>query len=191
MQAEWEIGVSGPNMQSPLIAPMSKPYPVPPLPLKSSGALVQKAAEKLNLVVTPNVAAIITEPYNGRSGCIHCGMCSGYGCQVKARSSSAVSLLPIAVATDLNPGSSPVHSLLAAMNMASVLFGLTPEETLRGVTVNAARALGLNDRGVLAPGLRADIALWEVERPGDLSYPLGLNPLKALMRGGEMVRGAS
>jgi len=99
--------------------------------------------------------------------------------------------VPIAVATDLNPGSSPVHSLLAAMNMASVLFGLTPEETLRGVTVNAARALGLNDRGVLAPGLRADIALWEVERPGDLSYPLGLNPLKALMRGGEMVRGAS
>ena len=99
VQAEWEIGVSGPNIQSPLIAPMSKPYPVPPLPLKSSGALVQKAADKLGLVVTPNVAAIITEPYNGRSGCIHCGMCSGYGCQVKARSSSAVSLLPIAVAT--------------------------------------------------------------------------------------------
>ena len=98
-QAEWEIGISGPNISSPLIAPMSRPYPCRPLPLKSSGALMQKAAEKLNLVVTPNVAAIITTPLNGRSGCINCGMCSGYGCQVKARSSSAVALLPYAVAT--------------------------------------------------------------------------------------------
>jgi choline dehydrogenase-like flavoprotein len=103
-QAEWEIGISGPGVADrtgagSLIAPMSKPYPCRPLPLKSSGALIQKAAAKLNLTVTPNVAAIITEPYNGRSGCINCGACSGYGCQVKARSSSAVSLLPIAVAT--------------------------------------------------------------------------------------------
>src|SRR5258708_29925026 len=98
-QAEWEIGISGPNLKTPLIAPMSKPYPCRPLPLKSSGALIQKAAAKLNLTVTPNVAAIITEPYNGRSGCINCGACSGYGCQVKARSSSAVPPLPLAVAT--------------------------------------------------------------------------------------------
>ncbi len=103
-QAEWEIGISGPSHDvltkaGSLIAPMSKPYPVKPQPLKSSGALMMKAAEKLNLTVTPNVAAIITEPYNGRSGCINCGACSGYGCQVKARSSSAVALLPVAVAT--------------------------------------------------------------------------------------------
>jgi choline dehydrogenase-like flavoprotein len=98
-QAEWEIGISGPNLKTPLIASMSRPYPCAPLPLKSSGFLMQKAAAKLNLTVTPNVAAIITVPYNGRSACINCGMCSGYGCQVKARSSSAVSLLPIAVAT--------------------------------------------------------------------------------------------
>ncbi|HJR56041.1 MAG TPA: GMC family oxidoreductase [Rhizomicrobium sp.] len=98
-QAEWEIGVSGPNLNTPLIAPMSKPYPCEPLPLKSSGALLQRAAAKLNLTVTPNVAAIITTPLNGRSGCINCGMCSGYGCQVQARSSSAVALLPNAVAT--------------------------------------------------------------------------------------------
>lgn len=98
-QAEWEIGISGPNIHSPLIAPMSKPYPLRPQPLKSSGALLQNAAAKLNLTVTPNVAAIITEPYNGRAACINCGMCSGFGCQVKARSSSAVALLPIAVAT--------------------------------------------------------------------------------------------
>ena len=98
--------------------------------------------------------------------------------------------VPIAIATDLNPGSSPVHSLLATMNMACVLFGLTPEEALLGVTANAARALGLSDRGQIAPGMKADLALWDVERPGDLAYPLGLNPLAAVIRDGQTVRGS-
>ena len=97
--------------------------------------------------------------------------------------------VPIAIATDLNPGSSPVHSLLATMNMACVLFGLTPEEALLGVTANAARALGLNDRGVIAPGMKADLALWDAERPGDLAYPLGFNPLAGVIRNGQLVRG--
>jgi imidazolonepropionase len=97
--------------------------------------------------------------------------------------------VPIAIATDLNPGSSPVHSILTTMNMACVLFGLTPEEALMGVTANAALALGLKDRGVLAPGMKADIALWNTERPGDLAYPLGFNPLAAVIHNGEIVRG--
>ena len=97
--------------------------------------------------------------------------------------------VPIAIATDLNPGSSPVHSLLATMNMACVLFGLTPEEALLGVTANAARALGLKDRGTIAVGQKADLALWDVQRPGDLSYPLGFNPLSAVIRNGEVIRG--
>jgi len=97
--------------------------------------------------------------------------------------------LPVAVATDLNPGTSPVHSILTAMNMACVLFGLTPEEALRGVTDNAAKALGLYDRGLLTPGMRADIALWNTARPGDLAYPLGFNPLAAVIHHGELVRG--
>ena len=96
----------------------------------------------------------------------------------------------IAIATDLNPGSSPVHSLLATMNMACILFGLTPEEALLGVTAHAAIALGLKDRGRIAEGLRADLVLWDVERPGDLSYPLGFNPLAAVIRNGEIVRGS-
>jgi imidazolonepropionase len=95
--------------------------------------------------------------------------------------------VPMAVATDLNPGSSPVHSLLAAMNMACVLFGLTPEEALRGATVNAARALGLADRGRLAPGLRADFALWNAQSPAELAYPLGFNPCTEVFRGGTSV----
>jgi imidazolonepropionase len=98
--------------------------------------------------------------------------------------------VPIALATDLNPGSSPVHSLLATMNMGCVLFGLTPLEALRGVTVNAARALGLKDRGMIAPGLKADLVLWDVERPGDLAYPLGLNRCAAVIRNGFVVRGS-
>jgi imidazolonepropionase len=95
--------------------------------------------------------------------------------------------VPIAVATDLNPGSSPVHSLLAAMNMACVLFGLTAEEALRGVTDHAARALGLADRGRIVAGARADLVVWDVAAPGHLAYPLGDNPCHRIVRGGRLV----
>ena len=97
----------------------------------------------------------------------------------------------IAIATDLNPGSSPVHSLLSTMNMACVLFGLTPEEALLGVTANAAKALGLGDRGQIKTGLRADLAFWDVERPGDLAYPLGFNPIAAIMQNGNFTKAFS
>ncbi|QPC43183.1 imidazolonepropionase [Kaustia mangrovi] len=97
--------------------------------------------------------------------------------------------VPIAVATDLNPGTSPVHSLLAAMNMACVLFRLTPEEALKGVTGNAARALRLADRGAIARGMHADLCLWDVETPAALAYPLGFNPLAAVLKDGAVVRG--
>ncbi|MCY1127384.1 imidazolonepropionase [Frigidibacter sp. RF13] len=85
--------------------------------------------------------------------------------------------VPMAVATDMNPGSSPMTSLLLAMNMACTLFRLTPEEALRGATQHAARALGLTDRGTLAPGLRADLAIWNADHPAELAYRMGFNPL--------------
>jgi imidazolonepropionase len=97
--------------------------------------------------------------------------------------------VPIAVASDLNPGSSPVHSLLTTMNMASVLFGLTPEESLTGATRVAALALGLHDRGQIARGLRADLAIWNTGAPVDLVYPIGRNTLQATLFGGKCVRG--
>lgn len=83
----------------------------------------------------------------------------------------------MALGTDWNPGSSPLGSLLLAMNMACTLFRLTPAEALAGTTRNAARALGLTDRGVIAPGMSADLAIWDVETPAQLSYGIGINPL--------------
>ena len=91
----------------------------------------------------------------------------------------------MAVSTDCNPGSSPLTSLLLTMNMSATLFRLTPEECLRGVTVNAAKALGLSDTGVLATGMRADLALWNVQHPNELTYRIGFNPLQQRYFGGE------
>lgn len=93
----------------------------------------------------------------------------------------------IALATDSNPGTSPLTSLLLTMNMGATLFRLTPAECLRGVTINAARALGLADRGVIATGARADLAIWNVRHPAELSYRIGFNPLYARMFGGRDV----
>lgn len=81
--------------------------------------------------------------------------------------------VPMAVATDLNPGTSPLRSLRLAMSMACTLFRLTPEEALRGATVNAAHALGMDDRGTLEPGKRADLAVWRIEQPAELAYWIG------------------
>ncbi|MDH3660758.1 MAG: imidazolonepropionase, partial [Alphaproteobacteria bacterium] len=92
--------------------------------------------------------------------------------------------VPIALASDCNPGSSPLTSLLLAMNMGCTLFRLTPEEALLGVTRNAAKALGLTDCGVIRTGLRADLAIWDVEHPAELAYRIGLNPLHARVFGG-------
>ena len=85
--------------------------------------------------------------------------------------------VPMALATDINPGSSPLNSLLLALNMGCTLFRMTPEEALRGVTVNAARALGLLDVGTIAAGQRADLAVWDVKHPAELAYRIGFNPL--------------
>lgn len=93
--------------------------------------------------------------------------------------------VPMAVATDSNPGTSPLTSILLAVNMGCVLFGLTPEEALAGATRNAARALGLaTDRGRIAVGRRADLAIWQVSKPAELAYRIGFNPLLRRIYGG-------
>ena len=95
--------------------------------------------------------------------------------------------VPMAVASDVNPGTSPVLSLRHAMNMACTLFRMTPEEALRGATVNGARALGLGDRGVLAPGKRADFVVWNIDHPSELTYWIGGNFARAVYANGEHV----
>lgn len=95
--------------------------------------------------------------------------------------------VPMALATDCNPGTSPLTSLLLTMNMGATLFRLTPAECLAGVTWHAARALGLADRGRIAAGMRADLAVWNVQHPAELSYRIGFNPLHARIFGGALV----
>ena len=96
----------------------------------------------------------------------------------------------MAVATDLNPGTSPLVSLRLAMALACAQFRLTPAEALRGATCNAARALGLHDAGTLRVGARCDVALWRTRQPAELSYWLAGDLIQTVVAGGKVVSGA-
>ena len=94
--------------------------------------------------------------------------------------------VPIAIATDSNPGTSPITSLLLILNMATTLFRLTVEEAVAGVTREAARAIGrLAEIGTIEAGKRCDLAIWSIERPAELVYRMGFNPLHARVRRGQ------
>jgi len=99
--------------------------------------------------------------------------------------------VPMALASDCNPGSSPIASLTLMLNMACTFFRLTPEEALAGVTRHAARALGMSDRGVLAPGMRADLALWDIASPAELAYQVRGNACIGVWHGGSPAGGRS
>jgi imidazolonepropionase len=176
-------------------------------------ARVFAAARKLGLPVKLHAeqlsdqggAALVAE-YGGLSA-DHLEYLSAQGAQAMARAGTVAVLLPgayyflrettapplallraagvpLAVATDCNPGTSPMTSLLLAMNMACTLWRLTPLEALLGCTANAARALGRDDIGTLQPGKRADFALWDIARPADLAYAIGANPCRFVVNGG-------
>jgi choline dehydrogenase-like flavoprotein len=98
-KVEWEVGVSGLADSSPFDPPRSRPYPMPPLPVKSSGVLLERGAARLGLHAFPAPLAIASQPFKGRPGCVHCGFCIGYGCEVRAKSSSLYTMLPEAEAT--------------------------------------------------------------------------------------------
>lgn len=96
-KVDWEIGVSG--LQGPWDPPRSREYPCKPMPIKSPGVLLERAGKQLGLNPYPAPVAILSEPHNGRPGCIHCGFCNGFGCEVNAKSSSMAAMIPIALAS--------------------------------------------------------------------------------------------
>ena len=100
-KTEWELGVSGLAGASPFDPPRSKPYPLPPLPIKSSGALAERGAKKLGWHAFPAPMAIISQPYRGRSACLHCGFCEYFGCEAKAKSSTLATVIREAEKTGL------------------------------------------------------------------------------------------
>lgn len=96
-KVDWEIGVSG--LQGPWDPPRSREYPCPPMPIKGSDVLLERAARQMGLNPYPAPVAILSQPYNGRPGCIHCGFCNGFGCEANAKSSTMVAMIPLALAT--------------------------------------------------------------------------------------------
>jgi choline dehydrogenase-like flavoprotein len=98
-KVEWEVGVSGLAYASPFDPPRSKPYPMPPMPVKSSGVLMEQGARKLGLHPFPAPLAIASQPFRGRPACVHCGFCMGFGCEARAKSSSLFTMIPEAEAT--------------------------------------------------------------------------------------------
>ncbi len=96
-KVEWECGVSG--EQGPFDPPRSRPYPMPPLPVKSSGVLFEQGAKAIGLHPQAAPLAILSKPYNGRPACVHCGFCMGFGCEINAKSSSLAAMIPLAEAT--------------------------------------------------------------------------------------------
>ena len=98
-KVDWEVGVSGLAGASPFDPPRSKPYPMPPIPVKSSGVLLERGARKLGLHPFPAPMAITSEPYRGRPACVHCGFCMGFGCEARAKSTALYTMIPAAEAT--------------------------------------------------------------------------------------------
>jgi choline dehydrogenase-like flavoprotein len=98
-RAEWELGISGPSDITVTGQPRSKPYPLPPLPIKSTGVLAERAANKLGWSAIPSPMAILSQPYQGRSACLQCGFCESFGCEVAAKSSSLATVIPAAERT--------------------------------------------------------------------------------------------
>jgi choline dehydrogenase-like flavoprotein len=98
-KAEYDLGISGVAGANPFEAPRSKPYPLPPLPVKSSGVLFERATKKLGLHPFPAPVAILSQPYRGRGACVHCGFCEFFGCEVRAKSSTRATVIPIAEKT--------------------------------------------------------------------------------------------
>jgi choline dehydrogenase-like flavoprotein len=152
-KAEADIGISGLAGANPFEAPRSGPYPLPPMPVKSSGVLFERAARKLGLHPFPAPVAILSQPYRGRAACTHCGFCEYFGCEMRAKSSTLVTVIPIAEKTgrcEIRPNCYVRKVELDAQGRASgaVYFDATRREVLQ-----RARVVVLCANGVETPRL--------------------------------------
>ncbi len=166
-KVEWEVGVSGLAYASPFDPPRTKPYPMPPLPVKSSGVLLERGARKLGLHPFPAPMAIASQPYRGRPACVHCGFCMGFGCEARAKSSSLYTMIPEAEAT----GRCEVRAQSYVFRVATNASGRTTGRAL--LRCRQARALpkGPGGGGV-APMVRRRRACCSI--PTSNRFPQGL-----------------
>ena len=146
-RVEWEVGVSGLGWASPFDPPRTKPYPMPPLPVKSSGVLLERGARKLGLHPFPAPMAIASQPYRGRPGCVHCGFCIGYGCEVMAKSSTLYTMLPEAEATGRCEVRSDSYVFRVATNDRGRVTGVSYFDADRREDFQKARAVVLCANG--------------------------------------------
>ncbi len=152
-KVEWEVGVSGLAGSSPFDPPRSQPYPVPPMPVKSSGVIFERAARKLGWHPFPAPLAILSQSYRGRAGCIHCGRCEGFGCEVGAKSSSLASVIPVAQQTgrcEIRTGS---YAYRVETNPQGRAMGVTYFDAQRQAQFQKARAVILSANGAETPRL--------------------------------------
>jgi choline dehydrogenase-like flavoprotein len=152
-KVEWEVGVSGLAGASPFDPPRSKPYPMPPLPTKSSGVLLEKAGRKLGWNPFPAPMAILSQPRAGRSACVNCGFCLGFGCEVGAKSSSLAAMIHVAEKTgrcEIRPNSY-VHKIEVDANGRAT--GAVYFDAERNVHLQKAKAVVISANGAETPRL--------------------------------------
>ncbi|MGK2934256.1 MAG: GMC family oxidoreductase N-terminal domain-containing protein, partial [Gemmatimonadaceae bacterium] len=151
-KVDWEIGISG-RAGNPFEPPRSRGYPCPPLPIKSEGVLCERGAQKLGWLAWPAPVAILSRPYRGRSGCVACGPCGGYGCEVRAKSSTLVAMIPGAVATtrcEIRPDS---YVRRIEMRPNGRVSGVTYFDKDRKHVFQRAKAVVLSANGIETPKL--------------------------------------
>src|SRR5215467_2293197 len=152
-KVEWEVGVSGLAGSSPFDPPRSKPYPMPPLPTKSNGVLFERAARKMGLHPFPAPMAILSKPLAGRSACVNCGFCLAFGCEVKAKSSSLASMIPVAEKTgrcEIRPNSY-VHKI--ELDSRGRTVGAVYFDSKKNVHLQRAKAVVVSANGAETPRL--------------------------------------
>ncbi|MGJ5817365.1 GMC family oxidoreductase [Paludibaculum fermentans] len=147
-KAEWEIGISGLAGANPFEGPRSKPYPLPPLPVKSSGVLFERAAKKLGLHPFPAPMAVLSQPYRGRGACSHCGWCETFGCEMRAKSSTLASVIPMAEKTGRCEIRSGCYVRRIQSNDEGRVTGAVYFDARRREVFQRARAVVLSANGV-------------------------------------------